>query len=145
MTGCLKLGVAGLTALALPLYANAEPLKSCTNASWEGNYGFKLVGERIGGADPGPRAGVGRVISDGHGNISGTETKSSNGTIVQGLTFSGNYTILTDCTGSGSVMLSDGEMRHFNFVVVEQGEEVIAIQTDPGRVTTITATKQTAR
>jgi hypothetical protein len=142
MSGIVRLGIAGLAGLFFPLCANAEPMKSCTNASWEGNYGYRLTGERIGGANPGPRAAVGKIISDGHGNLSGTETKSNSGAILQGLTFTGSYTMLADCTGTGVVTISDGDVRNFNFVVVEGSEEIIAIQTDDGRVTTVTATKQ---
>jgi hypothetical protein len=142
MNDILRFGIAGLTALVFPLCANAEPMKSCTNASWEGSYGYRLTGERIGGDNPGPRAAVGRIRSDGHGNLSGTETKSNNGVILQGLTLTGSYTMLADCTGAGVVTTSDAEVKHFDFVVVERGEEIIAIRTDAGRVTTFTATKQ---
>lgn len=129
----------------MPFCANAEPHKSCTNASWDGNYGFRLTGERIGGTNPGPRAEVGIISSDGHGNLAGTETKSANGVISQGVSFTGTYSMLNNCTGTGAVSFSDGETRNFNFVVIERAEEVVAIQTDAGRVTTITATRQSAK
>ena len=135
----------GVLAFSAIDQASADSLKSCTNASWEGTYGFKLVGERIGGSDPGPRAGVGEVIADGRGNISGIETKSRNGVVTPGITFNGTYNMLTDCTGTGSVTMSDTEVRNFYFVLVERSDQVLAIQTDQGRVVTITATKQRAK
>ena len=144
-TAGLAIVGAAMIGLSLPVDTKAESPKPCTNASWDGSYGYKLEGDRIGGTDPGPRAAVGKIVADGHGNLSGTETKSKDGVILQGLTFTGTYQMLTDCTGSGTVTISDGEVRHFNFVVVEQSEEVVAIQTDQGRVTTVTATRQKAK
>jgi hypothetical protein len=134
-----------LLALSLPHRANTETLKSCTNASWDGSYGFKLVGERIGGVNAGPRAAVGKLVADGRGNLSGTETKSNNGYIQQGLTFVGIYNMLTDCTGSASLTIADGEVRNFNFILIENGEQVLGIETDDGRVKTMTATRQKAK
>ena len=67
--------------------------------------------------------------ADGHGNLAGTETKSKNGMIFQGLTFTGSYTMLTDCTGTGNLTASDGEVRNFNFILVEGGEGIFGIQT----------------
>ena len=145
MIGIVRLGIAGLTALFLPLWANAAPVKSCTNQSWEGNYGYLLTGDRLIAPNPGPRAAVGRISADGNGNLAGTETKNENGTIITGLSFNGSYSMLTDCTGTGVLTLSNGEVRNFNFVVVEDGERVLFIQTDGGRVITFTATKQQAR
>lgn len=137
----LQMGLALLASLMAPMYASADPLRSCDNKSLHGNYGYRLTGETVVGGQPGPRAAVGRFSADGHGNVTGTETKSQDGTILTGLTFTGSYNILTDCTGTGAVTISDGETRNFNFVIVED-DGLIAIQTDPGRIVTITATKQ---
>jgi hypothetical protein len=85
-------------------------LRSCTNASLNGNYGYRLTGQNVGGSEPGPRAAAGRLSADGHGNVQGTETKSKDGTIITGLTFTGSYNMLTDCTGTGAVTILDGEV-----------------------------------
>ena len=144
MIGRIGVGLVGLGALLVPLGASAEPFKSCTNESWEGSYGYLETGTRIIDPAPGPRAAVGRMTADGHGNLAGNETKSEGG-VTLNLTFTGSYTMLKDCTGSGSITLSNGEVRNFNFVIVEDGEQILFIQTDPGRTITITATKQKAR
>src|SRR4051812_36936738 len=83
--------------LAAPMDANAQG--KCSSETWKGDYGFTLTGWRI----PDPtlpehfaRAGVGRLVADGKGNLSGSETKSKNGVILP-VTFTGTYTVLTDC------------------------------------------------
>jgi hypothetical protein len=51
--------------------------------------------------------------------------------------------MLNDCTGTGTVTIApDSEIRNYSFIMVNQGTEVIMIQTDAGRVITVTATKQ---
>jgi len=124
----------------LSVVANAQAA-GCSNASVKGSFGFILTGTRIGGSDPGPRANVGRFTSDGKGNLSGYETKSKNGTIILDVTITGTYTVNPDCTGSTTITGSDGEVRNFDFVIVNKHSEVFGIQIDDGRVTTFNAKK----
>ena len=86
------------------------------------------------------------MVFDGRGNLSGAETKSHDGLIIP-LTFTGTYTVYTDCTGIGNVITSDPDegARNFSFAIVESGEQVMAIQTDNGRAITVIATKQRAK
>jgi hypothetical protein len=153
MTSIMRMAIAALAAVvSVPHCASAgPPVTPCSNASWDGTFGYTLTGQNVSGNNPGPRAAVGQLTADGRGNLSGNESKSSNGTISTGLTFTGTYSVLIDCTGSGTVTLSDGEVRDFNFVLIRQtplgtitGWEtvgVMAIQTDQGTVKTMSATK----
>jgi hypothetical protein len=144
-----KLLITGFAAFALAVggvsNARADSPK-CDNDTLSGPYGFTLTGWRIPTPDTNvrsARAGVGRMVFDGRGNLSGTETKSHDGLITQ-LTFSGTYQVLTDCTGTAHVITSDPDenARNFNFAIIERGEQVMAIQTDQGRAVTIIMTKQ---
>ncbi len=115
---------------------------TCTNKKLKGNYGMIVTGDRINGDNPGPRADVGLFTADGSGNISGLLSKSKNGTIGQNRTFTGTYTVDTDCTGYGSITDSEGEVMSFDFIIVDSGKTVFGLQTDDGRVTTFQLTKQ---
>ena len=113
---------------------------SCSDTTLSGCFGITWTGDRIDGGNPGPRAGVGQIIFNGQGSLSGSVTKSSNGVISQ-VTGTGTYTVNPNCTGSVTITDSDGEIRDFNFVIVETfivgAIEVFAIQTDTGRVITL--------
>jgi hypothetical protein len=128
---------AGLFALSVVPNAQA----ACSNKDLKGSFGMIWTGTRIDAENPGPRAGVGLLIADGNGGFSSSATKSTNGTIIE-VTGTGTYTVNSDCTGSGAVTDSDGEVRSFNFVIIPLPQEVLCIQTDPGRVVTITLTKR---
>jgi hypothetical protein len=141
--GIVGLSFAGMLALSVGSNARADAAKTCTNESLEGSYGFTLNGVRIGGPDPGPRAAVGRFTADGKGNYAGTQTRSKVGVIIPG-SFIASYNVLADCTGSVTVTRNDGTVRHYDFVIVSE-KEVIAIQTDDGRVTTSKAEKLDAK
>jgi hypothetical protein len=151
-----KLATIGVAAFALVLGGLTQPSADektdpakCDNGTLKGSYGFTLTGWRIPTPDTNvrsARAGVGRIVFDGRGNISGSETKSHDGLIIP-LTFTGTYQVLTDCTGTAHVVTSDpGEaQRNLNFTIVELGEQVMAIQTDQGRAVTVIVTKQRAK
>jgi hypothetical protein len=123
----------------MPLHAHAA---TCTDSNWSGAFGYKLTGSSDNGQFTGRRAAVGTLVSDGKGNLTGTETQSTDGTITTGLTFAGTYTVLKDCSGTATVTLSSTEVRHFNVVIVSTGKEVIGIQTDHDTEVTMTVTKQ---
>jgi hypothetical protein len=151
-----KLVISGLAAFTLAFgctQASADDRAEspkCDNDTLKGPYGFTLTGWRIHVPDTNTRsarAGVGRAVFDGRGNVSGSETKSHDG-IITLLTFTGSYQVNTDCTGTAHLVTTDtGEdhNRNFNFTIIESGEQVMAIQTDAGRATTVIATKQRAK
>jgi hypothetical protein len=103
---------------------------SCSDATLKGVYGFISSGF---GGDGTPRALVGQATADGKGNLSGTVTKSKDGTILT-ITFTGTYSVAKNCTGSLTFIDQDGETRHVNFVFDNSKKGWQAIQTDSGRV-----------
>lgn len=66
-------------------------------------------------------------------------TQSNNGTIVTVVTETGTYTVNSDCSGSATLTLNKGDTatRHFNFQILHNSEEFLAIVTDAGRIETI--------
>ena len=103
---------------------------SCSDATLTGVFGFIFSGL---GGDGTPRALVGQATADGKGNLSGTVTKSKDGTIVT-FTFTGTYSVAKNCTGRLTFKDQDGETRHDNFVFDNGNNGWQHIQTDSGRV-----------
>lgn len=79
-----------------------------------------------------PAETVGAVTLDGKGNISGTETFTTNG-VVETLPVTGTYTENSNCTGSWQITPAGGTTTHLNTVIVNGG--LMLIQTDHGAIT----------
>lgn len=93
--------------VAVPPARSAGP---CSLARAAGNYSFTDNGTVIG---VGPRTAVGRFTLDAAGNLTdGTATSSLNGSVASE-TFSGTYTINSDCTGSIDVKIYSGSTELF--------------------------------
>jgi len=103
---------------------------TCSNATLNGVWGYVSSGF---GGDGTPRALVGQATSDGKGNLSGTETKSKDGTILT-VTFTGTYSVAKNCTGSLTVIQQDGTTKNANFVFDNSKKGFQVIQTDSGHV-----------
>src|ERR1700756_1339852 len=80
------------------------------NATKHGTYVVFGTGTIVG---VGPISAVGEITYDGLGSTVATYTASVNGTINQGVTVTGTYTVNHDCTGT----LAESDGSHYNFVV----------------------------
>jgi hypothetical protein len=123
--------------------ATVSEASGCTNATIAGAYGLTATGSIF--APSGTRSDialVGRTVYDGQGGLSGAQTDSIDGTLERD-TLAGTYTVRPDCTGSETFTFSpSGEVVHAEFVVVAQSHAILFIDTDPGVVLTVTATRQ---
>src|SRR5262249_44993915 len=119
----------GVTVLILRLVTapKVRAQNACTTASFQGTFGYSFTG--LTGFNALPFAGVGRLLADGQGNVSGVETDSSNGEIFQ-RTYTGTYQVNADCTGSEVSVDNFGKTVKCNFVIVSGGVEVRVIETD---------------
>jgi len=125
------LKISSIVLLFVAIFAvGSASAASCSDATLKGVYGSILSGF---GGDGTPRASVGQATADGQGNLSGTYTKSKDGTILTG-TVTGTYSVAKNCTGSWTTNDEDGETRHVNFVLDNSHKGWQAIQTDSGRV-----------
>ena len=123
-----------LLAVALsPGLLRAESQCVRENATLSGSYITKAVGFAGGN----PVAVVGISTYDGKGNFQFSATISQNGTIVRG-GGPGTYTVNRDCTGTQD--FGPG-FAHYDFVVSENGDKVIYIQTDTGTTITVTSVR----
>jgi len=89
--------IAIVASLAPGAHAN-----SCSLAGSSGQYGFTLTGVVILPTGPVPIAAVGRANLDVAGNASGTESRSVGGGFADE-TFTGTYTVNSDCTGTATI------------------------------------------
>ncbi|MGA3093380.1 MAG: hypothetical protein ABSD75_32710 [Terriglobales bacterium] len=106
---------------------------ACSNAPFTGVFGYfhgRLAGPGV------PHGVVGQITSDGKGNLTGLFTDSSNGTLSTG-TFTGTYSISSNCTGS--LTFSSEVLTPTNFnIVLDNGKKGFQIilsdnnTTEPG-------------
>ncbi len=115
--------------------------EGCTNQSLRGAYGFSTDGQAFmaSGAEFAEFAAAGLILFDGQGHLTGRETESLNGAISEP-TFSGTYSVLPDCSGTATV--HNGQTANLRFMLIEGGQEVNIIDTDPGVVAAGQITKQ---
>ena len=122
---------------------------TCTNAGVTGSYGFETTGLFLAGAPAtGPVAIIGElnltVKPSGEGAISGHIAASEDGTI---LTFpespvTGHYRVGTDCRGTAAITPEGQPEMQFSFVVVDDGKELLAVETDADSVVNGTLVKR---
>jgi hypothetical protein len=106
--------------------AQAQGNAVCSASGLKGSYGWMANLAIIGVC---PAAAVGQIIFDGGGRLTGIQTESVAGNIVQGVKLDGTYTISSNCTGM-SVIDANGGITHSNFVVINGGQEILAVGTD---------------
>ena len=86
-----------------------------------------------------PVADVGVFVADGQGKLSGSDTISDGGQIIP-RTFTGTYTINSDCRGTAALQFTPSLAVDIALVLDDQGHEARALQTTPqGTVFTIVA------
>ena len=124
--------------LAAPVLMADE---QCSLRSVAGNFGYMVTGTRL---PLGPAASVGTVHFDRDGTLSGTQTLSLNGTIVQGEVLTGTLSVNSDCTGSSIITVTNTPFprtSHLNVVWVNSSSEFRAIFTDAGTILTVDGQK----
>jgi hypothetical protein len=131
--------------LALHLFSEGFAVKQgspiCTNAGVKGSFGFETTGVFLAGAPAtGAVAFIGKlkltVNSSGEGVISGHVSASEDGTF---LTFAeepvtGSYTIAKNCRGRAIITPKGRSAMHFSLVLVDGGNEMLAVETDADTV-----------
>lgn len=107
-TGLMALFALALVAsLAVPVHADDD---HCSLKRAAGKWSFTDNGTVVG---VGPRVAVGILTLDSAGNVSnGVATSSLNGAVAQE-TFSGTYTVNSDCTGTIQVTIYSGGAELF--------------------------------
>jgi hypothetical protein len=127
----LLVGVAvAATVLSANDSAHAQPSTSprCNDQLIRGTYGFVVEGERLTGPPPlGPLKGVAMTTFDGKGGLTQIDSISLNGMAAADFSppATGSYSVNQDCTGSFSLVFTDGRpAATVNFVVANNGLEI---------------------
>jgi len=132
-----------LTAIGFVLFVTAAlPLHAaqCSVNSIAGSYGYTTSGFIASSATTFlPAAAVGTITFDGHGNVSGSQTRVVAGSPLDE-TYSGTYTVNADCTGSFTVLVEpDTRTSTLNLVWTDNTNSAVAVFTNPGFILTATA------
>ena len=106
--------------------------RACSNAGVAGEWGYTETGTVIPTTGAVPFAAVARYTLDARGNLSGTATSSSGGTVAT-VTLKGIGTVNSDCTGTLTVgVYASGTLVRtvdFDLVYVDNAREGRAIVT----------------
>lgn len=129
--------------LALHLFSEGFAVKqgspTCTNAGVKGSFGFETTGVFLAGAPAtGAVAFIGKlnlkVNPSGEGVISGHVAASEDGTFLTLEPVTGSYTVAKNCTGRATITPKGRSEMHFSLVVVDGGNEMLAVETDADTV-----------
>ena len=135
-----SIGAVGALFLGLAPMAQAGR-KECSVATLEGSFVRKDTGfVTAPGAMAVPLAGVSLVIFDGNGALTSAGFSSLNGTVSDS-TATGTYTVNADCTGTYTTLSSTGRTGNAFFVIVDNGNEIHVLPTNPGGSITCIARK----
>lgn len=120
--------IIGIVAAISTLAPAANAQGKCNLLTIKGSYGVHASGS-FGTI---PLATLGTVTFDGAGNISGNTTSSFGGTISSD-TFTGSYTVNDDCSGTINFVYAFFTISG-NTVIIDNGKEILLIETNPGAV-----------
>jgi hypothetical protein len=110
----------------------------CTKAGVQGSFGFQATGVYVAGAPvTGPVALIGELKLGGDGVISGHIAGREDGTLLEE-PVTGTYWVDSDCNGRATITPNGQPEMRFRLVVVDGGNEMLAIQTDYGTVVSAT-------
>lgn len=116
-------------------YALALGTATCSTAAVAGTYGFHGGGDLVG---KGVMQFAGQYVLDGTGKLSGSETRSVDGTIISAASISGTYTMASTCRGTISYTFGGAAVK-LNIVMVSGGKSFFTIETDVDTVSTAVA------
>ena len=132
--------------LALHLFSEGFAVKqgsaACTNAGLKGKFAFETSGTLLA---TGAVAIIGelklRVNPSGEGVIRGRVATSEDGTFVTFEPVIGSYKVGTDCKGRAVITPKGQSEMHFSFVVVDDENKMLAVETDSDTVVSGTLVK----
>jgi hypothetical protein len=128
--------------LGRPIRVKAQ--NGCSAGSIQGSFGYQYNGfvfPFAGAPSMVPIADAGRVVADGNGNYTGSDTFSVAGVTLRS-TQSGTYTVNSDCTGSSAAQDNFGNIITTDFVIVNGGAQIAAVYTQLGLTASVVLNHQ---
>ncbi|MBU7587384.1 MAG: hypothetical protein KAF91_31900 [Nostoc sp. TH1S01] len=111
------------------------PVFGCTSSTLKSEYGVQAAGTFI-SLPPfpsGPFGQTGRIYFDGAGKLSGNDTISVNGNILD-RKLTGTYTVSFNCELSFNISDAAGNLATLKGVIVNKGQKILFIQSNPAGV-----------
>jgi hypothetical protein len=111
-----KLTLATLTLILLSLTSSLHA--TCSTATASGQWGFTLTGVVLLPSGPVPVAAVLHGTADINGNVAGIEARSLGGDYADE-TFTGSWTVNSDCVGTATVLFKEnGQLVRTSVVTI---------------------------
>jgi hypothetical protein len=146
LTAALAAGFAGW-GLSQGSLHSVKAAAGYSAASLKGTYGYTLQGQ-VG--TTAPLAGLGLLVADGNGGISGSETTQVYGVGMQTTSFQGSYSVKNDGTGTliinypapatdpdnPDAMPMPAVVARYHFVIVNGSLELKGMRGDNGTIAT---------
>jgi hypothetical protein len=129
--GIVLIGL-GLLATRLTTDVKVRAQQGCTVQSLKGPFVYRFDGNYFDNQGYNYQySSVGRVTPDGNGALTATETNSIFGTVKRNATYTGTYTVNTDCSGSMVFQYTGGSMN-YDFVFIPATNQLHMIESDQG-------------
>ena len=148
-TSILLAGGISICGIFLANHLNRAPIahaqSACDASTFTGAYGYSESGSAYDSqGNLYILASTGRLVADGNGGLTGTETLSFDGTIVR-RQYTGTYTMTGDCLGSITLQITPSNpvaTLHGDIVAVNNARQINFVQTDPNFVFSGVLTRQ---
>ncbi len=148
-TSILLAGGISICGVFLANHLNRAPIahaqSACDASTFTGAYGYSESGSAYDSqGNFYVLASTGRLVADGNGGLTGTETLSFDGTIVR-RQYTGTYTMTGDCLGSITLQITPSNPAttlHGDIVAVNNARQINFVQTDPNFVFSGVLTRQ---
>jgi hypothetical protein len=132
-----RISLGMLLALGLLIWGAGHPEQAwsdppCSLRTLKGTYLYHCAGVYLVNGQPVHFAFAGKDQYNGDGTMTGVYSLSDNGTLSHQVSYSGNYTVNPDCTGSFITTDEHGVVQHVDLYFGHDGEEVTFVITDPG-------------
>jgi hypothetical protein len=111
--------------------------QACSLQTLRGDYGFTITGQIL---DLGPVAGVAMTHYEGNGTLTQVDHVVHNGVVPAEAwrPATGNYTVNSDCTGTMTLVFSDGSpTMHLHIAIANFGNEIRTVVDGPVAITSI--------
>jgi hypothetical protein len=148
LTTSILLAVISICGIFLANHLNRAPVahaqNACDASTFTGAYGYTESGYAYDvQGNIYILASTGRMVADGNGGLTGTETSSLDGTIVR-RQYTGTYTMTGDCVGSVTLQFASATAGaiHGDIVAVNNARQINFVQTDANFVFSGVLTRQ---
>jgi len=149
-TSIFLAGAISICGIFLANHFNHAPIahaqSACDATTFTGAYGYTESGSVYDSqGNLYYLASSGRMVADGAGGLTGSETVSFDGTIIR-RQYTGTYTMTGDCLGSVTLQFTPAApiaTSHGDIVAVNNARQINYVQSDPNFVFSGVLTRQT--